>query len=58
MSASQESNAAVRLKAVQQHLSSNLTSGSTANPPPEPVKPQKYYPKPQPYEAFRPVKVN
>lgn len=58
MSSSRDSNAAVRLKAVQQHLESKSTPTITLNRQEDPVRPQKYYPKPQPYEAFRPIKVN
>jgi hypothetical protein len=48
----QESSAAIRLKAIQQHLSTGSKPAAST------IQNEKYSPKPQPYEPFRPVKVS
>lgn len=60
MTETRYTSAAVRLNAIQQHLSNNTkptSAGKADNLQPSPIEGQKYYPKPQPFDPFRPVKV-
>jgi hypothetical protein len=61
MSETQETSAVVRLKAIQQHISSDPDPSSTrkaADLQSTPIEGQKYFPKPQPFNPHRPVKVS
>jgi hypothetical protein len=60
MTETRDRSAVVRLNAIQQHLSNNTKPSSTGkadNFQPSPTEGQKYYPKPEPFDPFRPVKV-